>query len=91
MPGNHHLHVAAIDHCEPRHDINMAHSISLINVARNNSSAQRQKGLTGYCVKYIDRPFCLGTDALHFERVLWHLSEQYSHLFRNYDSIYILL
>ena len=23
------------------------------------SSAWRQKGLTGYCFKYIDRPFCL--------------------------------
>ena len=25
-------------------------------------SARRQKGLTGYCFKYIDRPFCLQTD-----------------------------
>ena len=25
-------------------------------------SAHRQKGLTGYCFKYIDRPFCLQTD-----------------------------
>ena len=25
-------------------------------------SVQRQKGLTGYCFKYIDRPFCLHTD-----------------------------
>ena len=24
-----------------------------------NSSVWRQKGLTGYCFKYIDRPFCL--------------------------------
>ena len=26
------------------------------------SLVQRQKGLTGYCFKYIDRPFCLQTD-----------------------------
>ena len=26
-----------------------------------------QKGLTGYCFKYIDRPFCLQADELHFE------------------------
>ena len=28
------------------------------------SSAQRQKGLTGYCFKYRDRPFCLQTNDL---------------------------
>ena len=28
------------------------------------SSARRQKGLTGYCFKYIDRPFCLQTDTV---------------------------
>ena len=30
-----------------------------------NSLARRQKGLTGYCFKYIDRPFCLRTDELY--------------------------
>ena len=30
------------------------------------SSAWRQKGITGYCFKYIDRPFCLRTDVLCF-------------------------
>ena len=28
------------------------------------SSTRRQKVLTGYCFKYIDRPFCLRTDGL---------------------------
>ena len=28
------------------------------------SSVRRQKGLTGYCFKYIGRPFCLQTDAV---------------------------
>ena len=28
------------------------------------SSALRQKGLTGCCFKYIDRPFCLRTDDM---------------------------
>ena len=28
------------------------------------SSAWRQKGLTGYCFKYIDRPFCLQSDDM---------------------------
>ena len=27
-------------------------------------SAQRQRGLNGYCFKYIDRSFCLWTDAV---------------------------
>ena len=27
-----------------------------------NWSAWRQKGLTGYCFKYTDRPFCLWID-----------------------------
>ena len=31
---------------------------------KHNSSAQRQKSLTGYCFKNIDRPFCLQTDEL---------------------------
>ena len=30
----------------------------------HNSSAWRQKDLTAYCFKYIDRPFCLQTDEL---------------------------
>ena len=29
------------------------------------SSARRQKGLTGFCFKYIDRPFCLQTNDLN--------------------------
>ena len=28
------------------------------------SSARRQKGLTGYCFKYIERPLCLQTDEI---------------------------
>ena len=28
-------------------------------------SARRQRGLTGYCFKYIDRPSCLQTDDMH--------------------------
>ena len=31
---------------------------------RNITSARRQKDLTGYWFKYIDRPFCLRTDEL---------------------------
>ena len=30
-----------------------------------NSLVRRQKGLTGYCFKYTDRPFCLRADKLH--------------------------
>ena len=30
-----------------------------------NSSAWRQKDITGYGFKYIDRPLCLQTDELH--------------------------
>ena len=30
------------------------------------SSPWRQKGLTGYGFKYIDRPFCLRTDEMYF-------------------------
>ena len=33
----------------------------------SSSSAQRQKGLTGNCFKYIDRPFCLQTDILDWK------------------------
>ena len=29
-------------------------------------SVQRQKGLTGYCFKYTDRPFCLRTDEMQW-------------------------
>ena len=29
---------------------------------KHKTSAWRQKGLTGYCFKYIDRPFCLRTN-----------------------------
>ena len=32
------------------------------NVSKTILSARRQKGLTEYCFKYIDRPFCLRTD-----------------------------
>ena len=31
----------------------------------NNSSVRRQKDLTGYCFKYIDRPYCLRTDDMY--------------------------
>ena len=30
------------------------------------SSAWRQRGLTGHCFKYIDRPICLQIDEMHF-------------------------
>ena len=30
----------------------------------DNSPAGSQKGLAGYCFKYIDRPFCLRTNEL---------------------------
>ena len=30
-----------------------------LNTGEHTSSVWRQKGLTGYCCKYIDRPFCL--------------------------------
>ena len=33
-------------------------------VPHYTSSAWRQKGLTGYCFKYIDRPFCLRTGGM---------------------------
>ena len=37
-----------------------------------NSSARRQKGLTGYCFKYTDRPFCLQANKLQGSlRWLW--------------------
>ena len=32
-----------------------------------------QKGLTGYCCKYIDRPFCLQTDELLAELIKSHI------------------
>ena len=35
-------------------------------VINDTSSAQWQKGLTGYCFKYVDWPFCLQTDVLFF-------------------------
>ena len=31
------------------------------------SSTWRQKGLTGYCFKYTDRPFCLRDDDVYFQ------------------------
>ena len=30
----------------------------------SKSLVRRQKGLTGYCFKYIDRPFCLPSDEM---------------------------
>ena len=32
------------------------------NYTLHSPSVRRQKGLTGYCFKYADRPFCLRTD-----------------------------
>ena len=32
----------------------------------NRSSAWRQKGLTGYWFKHIDRPFCLQADEVNY-------------------------
>ena len=49
------------------------HSIHTIGVLSIYShyvtllSAWRQKGITGYCVKCIDRPFCLRTDDMLIE------------------------
>ena len=51
------------------HNIHQQPNVHLINPYKartNNSSAWRQKGLTAYCLKYIDRPFCLQTDELQF-------------------------
>ena len=39
------------------------------------SSVRRQKGLTGYCFTYIDRPFCLRTDD--FCAVVFHVFENF--------------
>ena len=36
--------------------------IKVINQTKIMSSAQRQKGLTGYCFKFTDRPFCFRSD-----------------------------
>ena len=36
-------------------------------------SAWRQEGLTGYCFKYIDRPFCLWTEYIWFNEYSCHL------------------
>ena len=41
-------------------------------------SAWRQKGLTGYCFKYTDRPFCLQVDDFCID-----------HWFRKYDPLLI--
>ena len=35
---------------------------SVTVLCENKSSVWRQKGLTGYCFKYTDRPFCLQTN-----------------------------
>ena len=35
---------------------------ALFTIYKTISSVWRRKGLTGYCFKYIDRPFCLWTD-----------------------------
>ena len=34
------------------------------SIINNTSSARRQKGLTSYCFKYVDGPFCLRTDNM---------------------------
>ena len=36
----------------------------LVSTHVTRLSVWRQKGLTGYCFKYIDRPFCLRADDL---------------------------
>ena len=38
--------------------------VIVLNNLQCFSSAGRQKGLTFYCFKYIEKPFCLHTDAL---------------------------
>ena len=47
-------------------------------------SARRQKGLTGYCFKYIDRPFCLRTDIVyrnnHYDGVIVYTVNQNNHI-----------
>ena len=40
----------------------MQESLTFGCVCVSNSSTRRQKGLTDYCFKYIDRPFCRQTD-----------------------------
>ena len=50
-------------------------SVSLIAYKggiKYKTSAQRQKGLTGYCFKYKDRSFCLWTDEA---TMLWRFSD----------------
>ena len=39
-------------------------------ILKKTSSAGRQKGLTGYCFKCIDRPFCLQTDDIYYSSSL---------------------
>ena len=56
-------------------DISACFSISATTFGRGSSSMMfgnkiyssvwRQKGLTGYCLKYVDRPFCLQADVLY--------------------------
>ena len=44
-------------------DVSRAHCVPVL-CSNIISAARRQKGLTGYCFKYIDRPFCLRTGDL---------------------------
>ena len=45
--------------------LQVQHDIETLTLQIHNSSAWRQKGLTCYCFKCIDRPFCLWTDELY--------------------------
>ena len=64
-PKNYHgrLIVLITDHRNKLFCINLI--LVLSKLQKHNSSAWRQKGLTGYCFKYIDRGFCLRTDELY--------------------------
>ena len=62
------LHICSVQHVETyvryRQKAQGCNVVQLLLLmfGKHMSSAWRQKGLTGYCFKYIDRPFCLRTD-----------------------------
>ena len=55
-------HVANCACISSMNERQVVHNISSKKII---SSVSRQKGLTGYCFKYIDRPFCLKAYNMH--------------------------
>ena len=51
------------------------------------SSVRRQKGLTGYCFKYTDRPFCLRADVLIISDCELIRIDQFVHLYHEHANI----